>query len=158
MVNSNNEIAEKMPWIKKKDNPQKPWDNSGQDGAVKATSRMVANRDDVINKIKSIQAKLNVLTDEKDALAVEKDALTGDLEKAREEINEKNGIIEEKENGIKDLNDQVELMEVEKQTWNDKLSDLQKALKTATSEKAYLEQELAAADKAISEINNLLSS
>lgn len=188
MVNRYDEIAEKMPWIKKKDNPKKPWDSSAKSESTdKPSSGIMASKDDVITKIKNIQGRVNVLTQEKEAL-------TFDLSKANEEINARDNIIKEKENANNDLKEQIDNIEKEKEnavndlqtqidnvvkekeeaenefkakldttekekeTWQAKVNDLEKALKTSTSEKLYLEQELAAADKALNEINNLLAS
>lgn len=164
MVNRYDEIAEKMPWLKKKDVPRKPWDVAPEGEGQKSAATMTAHKDDVINKIKTIQSKVNSLT-------VERDALTNDLEKLRKEVSVKNeiinektniisvkeNIIREKEDDIKGLKTQIDSLMKEKRTVDEKISDLEKALKTSTSEKLYLEQELAAADKAISEISNLLS-
>ncbi len=166
MVNRYNEIAEKMPWIKKKDNPRKPWDSSStptasalsQDDEGKPSnatnantgSGITASKEDVINKIRNIQGKVNSLTEDNEKLAKE-------ISETKEELTNRDTLIGEKDNNISELKDQIDGLEKEKTSWEEKINDLSKALKTATSEKAYLEQELAAADKALSEINNLLN-
>jgi len=153
MVNPYNEIAEKMPWVKKKENPKKPWDSPAKEESRSPASgpEMAANKSDIIARVKDIQNKVSTLTDEKEALAAE-------LESVRTEINEKHNVIEEKDNNIDALNARVESLENEKKGWDVKIADLEQTLKTATAEKIYLEEELAVADKTINEINNLLSS
>ena len=152
MVNRYNEIAEKMPWIKKKDNPRNPWEAAQHDESEKqTTSGILASKENVITKIKNLQSRLNELEDEKQSLS-------GDLERVRKEISNKDTIISEKDNAINEVKEQLYNLEKAKDTWETKVNDLTKALKTSTSEKLYLEQELAAADKALSEINALLAS
>ena len=153
MVNRYDEIADKMPWVKKKENPKKPWDAPAQNESKKlgSGSEMIANKGDIIARVKDIQNKISILTDEKETLSA-------DLLTARTEINEKDRIIEEKDISIEELNSRMESLEKEKDGWDSKLGDLEQTLKTATAEKLYLEEELAVADKTINEINNLLSS
>ena len=153
MVNRYNEIADKMPWVKKNENPKKPWDAPTKDESKKpgSGSEMIVNKGDIIARVKDIQNRISILTEEKENLAAE-------LLSTRTEINEKDRVIEEKDNSIEELNSRVESLEKEKDGWDSKLGDLEQTLKTATAEKLYLEEELAVADKTINEINNLLSS